>query len=127
MSLVPYEREREARIARNQQALRELGVKQAAARLQQPPISAWRRTKPVDAGARKRAAQCAPSAEPATAVRSSRRVRARLGAGDDASPADADAPAALSADGGDDDLRRLLSCDEWLERRGLPKGACASC
>jgi hypothetical protein len=54
MSLSPYEKEREARVARNKDVLRELGVKHAAALLA-PPIAAWRRSKPA-AGARKRVA-----------------------------------------------------------------------
>jgi len=120
MSLSPYEKEREARVARNKDVLRELGVKHAAALLA-PPIAAWRRSKPA-AGARKRVAVAEVAAAAAEPVRSSRRVRARTAP--PAQPGDAEAePLGELPAAGEDDSRRLLTCDEWLERQGLPKGA----
>ena len=116
----PYEKERDARVARNKEKLQELGVKSAAARLAPPPVVTFRRSKPP--GERKRAAAeevvCTP-------VRTSRRVRARThpspGSPESGEGGEADAP--LPEPTAEvDELRALLTCEEYLERKGLPQG-----
>ena len=114
-SLSAYEVERAARVARNTATMAALGVTKAAAALNAPAV--WRRTKPSGAGAAKRAAEAAP--EPPARV--SKRLRVKSGLAEpepDGSASELDAGVEL-----EDERPRMLSVDEYLERKGLPKGA----
>ncbi len=116
--LSAYELQRAARIAQNQAALAALGVKHAAAACAAPAV--WRRTKPGAAdGAERRAKRQAP-AEAAGPARSSKRIQVRAGLAEpEPDGAGAPLPDELAEP---DDVGRLLSVDEYLERNGLPKG-----
>lgn len=113
-SLSAYEVERAARVARNTATMAALGVTKAAAALNAPAV--WRRTKPSGAGAAKRAAEAAP--EPPARV--SKRLRVKSGLAEpepDGSASELDAGVEV-----EDERPRMLSVDEYLERKGLPKG-----
>jgi|APGre2960657444_1045066.scaffolds.fasta_scaffold02770_2 hypothetical protein len=109
-----YEEQRNARIARNNQMLSQLGVKEAAAKVAQPAITTWRRSKPPCS---KQA--CGEAAE-ATPVRLSKRLRGQATPVEEGVGGAVSVPAEL-----DEDYGRLLSVDEFLERKGLQKGGCS--
>jgi hypothetical protein len=119
--LTAYELDRAARIRRNQEALAALRVKEAASACAAPAV--WRRTKAGAAADAERRPK-RPAEAPAPA-RSSKRIKVRAGLAEP-EPADgAPAEAGPDAPGGADDCGRLLTVDEYVERKGLPKGASA--
>ena len=118
-SLSPYEVERAARVARNQQTMAALGVTKAAAALSAPAV--WRRAKPGNAGGGgERRAKRPAEAVPEPPARVSKRLRVRAGLAEpepDGSASELDAGVEA-----EDDRPRMLTVDEFLERKGLPKG-----
>ena len=120
-ALSPYEVERAARVARNQQTMAALGVTKAAAALSAPAV--WRRAKPGGGGGgggeRRAKRPVEAMAEPPARV--SKRIRVRAGLAEpepDGSASELDAGAEV-----EEDRPRMLTVDEYLERKGLPKGA----
>jgi len=116
-SLSPYEVERSLRVARNEQAMRELGVTKASQALTAPSV--WKRTKPGVGGAERRAKRPAEAA-PEPPARVSKRIRVRAGLAE----AEPDGSASELDTGADveDERVRMLSVDEFLDRKGLAKG-----
>ena len=115
--MTPYELERAARVARNTATMAALGVTKAAAALSAPAV--WRRAKPGGAGGERRAKRPAEAA-PEPPARVSKRIRVRAGLAEPEPDGSASEPdAGLEAE---EDRPRMLSVDEYLERKGLPKG-----
>jgi hypothetical protein len=134
-ALNEYEEARAARIARNNEMLAALGVHDAVARVATQGITTWRRTKPQSSSAagHKRSltesrTASAPAPEDLAPVRVSKRQRLRKGLPVDDLPeggarsgAPGDAPPGTPELEGE--YSRLLTVDEYLDRKGLPKGA----
>jgi hypothetical protein len=124
-SLSAYEAERAARIQRNNAMMAALGVQQAAAAVVRGPPQTHASAPAPQTVRRKRAAvEAAPAAAAPPPVRVSKRQRLRKGLAPleerDVPADDAQPHTPELAD--TDDYARLLTVDEYLERKGLPKG-----
>ena len=118
-ALSPYEVERAARVARNQQTMAALGVTKAAAALSAPAV--WRRAKPGGGGGGERRTKRPAEAAPEPPARVSKRLRVRAGLAEPEADGSASEPEAGAEM--EEDRPRMLTVDEYLERKGLPKGA----
>ena len=122
-ALSAYEAERAARIERNNAMLAALGVQQAAAAVVRgAPQAQTSAAAPHVVRHKRTASDAAPAAAAPPPVRVSKRQRLRKGLApvEEQEPGPGQPHTPELAD--TDEFARLLTVDEYLERKGLPKG-----